>query len=31
MTLIRVTLAILILKVARRIAFAVFPKNGGAK
>ncbi len=31
MKLIRVVLALLILKAARRIAFALFPKNGAAK
>lgn len=31
MTLIRVTLAILILKAARRMAFALFPKDEGTK
>ncbi len=31
MKLIRVVLALLILKAARRVAFASFPKNGGTK
>ncbi len=31
MKLIRVVLALLILKAAKRVAFALFPKNGGAK
>ncbi len=31
MKLIRVVLALLILKAARRVAFALLPKNGGTK
>lgn len=31
MNLIRVIIALLILKAARRMAIALFPKNGGGK